>query len=186
MLRVNLSARTDVTAISLDCFSCRAHPLLILKAHSDHGRMHNSYYLVVRCVRYSWDLEGLQEKMGRTGLCYSLFPEGGKRGICLGWSGNIFLGGAANREGELVFKKRKKRRLVSSSIGPVSQAAPGTWEKFIMNVSGKMSDCFCYLFLNPAIAYTVCFWDSARWNTGHRGNIASEVSEEHICTCKQL
>lgn len=109
MLRVNLSARTDVTAISLDYFSCRAHPLLILKAQSDHGRMHNSYYLVVRCVRYSWDLEGLQEKMGRTGLCYSLFPEGGKRGICLGWSGNIFLGGAANREGELVFKKREKK-----------------------------------------------------------------------------
>lgn len=102
MLRVNLSTRTDVTAISLDYFSCRTPPLLILKAHCDPGQMHNSYYLVVWRVRYSWDLEGLQEKMGRTGLCYSLFPEGEKEGSVLDEAVTYFL------EEQQVMKEKKK------------------------------------------------------------------------------
>lgn len=126
MLRVNLSARTDVTAISLRHFSCPAHPLLILRVHSDHGRMHNSYYLVVPCVRYSWDLEGLQEKMGRTGLCYSLFPEGEKEGSVSDEAVTYFLEEQQIMKESLFSKKERKRRVVSSSIGPVSQAVPGT------------------------------------------------------------
>lgn len=130
-------------------------------------------------------LKGSRKKWGGQVCAIAYFLRGGKEGSVLDEAVTYFL-----EEQQIVkensYSKKKKRRLVSSSIGPVSQAAPGTWEKFIMNVSGKMSYCFCYLFLNPAIGYTICFWDSARWNTGHRGNIASEVSEEHICTCKQL
>lgn len=108
MLHVNLSARTDVTAISLLYFSCPARPLLIFKAHGDHGRMHNSYDLVVWCVRYSWDLEGLQEKTGRTGLCYSLFPEGEKEGSVSDEAVTYFLEEQQIMEESLFSKKRKE------------------------------------------------------------------------------
>lgn len=129
MLRVNLSARTDVMAISLHYFSCPANPLLILKAHSDHGRMHNSYYLVVRHVRYSRDLEGLQEKAGRTGLCYSLFPEGEKEGSVLDEAVTYFL------EESLFSKKEKRTHFIINRACESSCA----WNsaKFIMNASGK-------------------------------------------------
>lgn len=55
----------DCERISWPCLNCNKH-----QSNVD-----------MCCVRYSGDLEAIQENWGWQGFCFSLFPEGG-RGIC--------------------------------------------------------------------------------------------------------
>lgn len=102
---------------------------------------HNSNFGDTGCVRYSGDLEGIQEKWGGQGLCCSLFPGGGERGgICPGCTGNIFPGGTANLEGEVIVK--------GDSFHHQEDIQPGwVWKLYhlIIYVSEKYK--FCYLSL---------------------------------------
>lgn len=141
---------------------CDGHCARLFFAEPIHFWFWKHIVIRVECIIHIiwscgvWDiagtLKGSRKKWGGQvcAIAYFLRVE---RGICLGWSGSIFLGGAANHEGELVFKKKKRKRKEDSFHHQLD-----LWVTLRLE-PGKNSEwmCLCYLFLNPAIAYTIFF-----------------------------
>lgn len=137
MLRVNLPRRAYAMVISLSF--CATEPSSIDLESIPWPRLnftkHNSNFGHTGCVRYSGDLEGVQEN-GEDEACAGV----GWGGVCPGRTGNIFPGGTANLEGEVIVK--------GDSFHHQEDIRPGwVWKLYhlIIYVSEKYK--FCYLSL---------------------------------------